>query len=69
LYYDTVTVSVSDSLVDTSFDYLVVCDQGKLRAFDVNFLVLFAIAVLILIIAIKTPPLLILKDMTEEEEE
>jgi hypothetical protein len=38
----------------------VVCDAGKLRAFDINFLVLFAIAVIILVIAIKTPPLLIL---------
>ena len=62
-------VTVSDSLVDTSFNYLVVCDQSKLRAFDVNFLVLFAIAVAILVVAIKTPPLLLLKDMTEEEEE
>jgi cytosine/uracil/thiamine/allantoin permease len=35
----------------------------------VNFLVLFAIAIGIIVLAIKTPPLLIFKDMTTEEQE
>lgn len=51
------------------FEYLVICDADKLRGFDINFLVLFAIAIGIIILAIKTPPLLIFKDMTVEEQE
>lgn len=48
---------------------MVVCDSDKLRSFDINFLVLFGIAIGIIVIAIKTPPLLVFKDMTEEEQE
>jgi len=49
------------------FEYMVVCDKDHLTKFDANFLVLFGIAITIIIVAIKTPPLLIFKDMTEEE--
>ena len=48
---------------------MVVCDKEQLMKFDMNFLVLFGIAITIIIVAIKTPPLLIFKDMTEEEQE
>jgi len=68
-YYDTIRVILSDSLTskDIAFEYMVVCDSDKLRSFDINFLVLFGIAIGIIIIAIKTPPLLVFRDMTEEE--
>jgi len=46
------------------FEYMIVCDGDRLKAFDLNFLVLFGIAVGIIVLAIKTPPLLIFKDMT-----
>ena len=46
------------------FDYMVVCDKERLTKFDANFLVLFGIAIAIIIVAIKTPPLLIFNDMT-----
>ena len=49
------------------FEYMVVCDKERLTKFDINFLVLFGIAITIIVIAIKTPPLLIFKDMTDEE--
>ena len=51
------------------FEYMVVCDKEHLSRFDMNFLVLFGIAISIIVVAIKTPPLLIFKDMTEEEQE
>lgn len=43
------------------------CDPERLGGFDLNFLALFGIAVGIIVLAIKTPPLLIFNDMTEEE--
>ncbi len=43
------------------------CDANRLRGFDLNFLVLFAMAVGIIVLAIKTPQPLIFNDMTEEE--
>jgi len=49
------------------FEYMVVCDKERLTKFDINFLVLFGIAITIIVIAIKTPPLLIFKDMIDEE--
>ena len=49
------------------FEFLVICDSNRLKGFDVNFLALFAIAIGIIVLAIKTPPLLIFKDMTVEE--
>ena len=68
-YYDTVRV-VADSYGEKAvFEYLIICDANQMRAFDVNFLVLFAIAIGIIVLAIKTPPLLIFKDMTTEEQE
>ena len=51
------------------FEYMVVCDKDRLTQFDANFLVLFGIAIAIIIVAIKTPPLLIFNDMTQEEQE
>lgn len=56
-YYDTVIVVVGDSKQeqDVIFEYLVICDADRLKAFDINFLVLFAIAIAIVIAAIKTP--------------
>jgi hypothetical protein len=69
-YFDTVRVILSDptfSNEEIIYEYMVVCDPSKLGAFDINFLVLFGIAVGIIVLAIKTPPLLMLKDMTEEE--
>ena len=70
-YYDTISVMVSDSSFgaqpEIQFNYIVVCDSDKLRGFDLNFLVLFFIAIGIISIAINSPPLLIFKDMTEEE--
>ena len=68
-YFDTVRVIASDtqSSEEVIFEYIVVCDAEKLGAFDLNFLVLFAIAIGIIILAIKTPPLLIFNDMTQEE--
>ena len=70
-YYDTVRVILSDSTStdEVVFEYMIVCDSDRLRAFDVNFLVLFGMAIGIIVLAIKTPPLLIFKDMTEEEQE
>ena len=69
-YYDTVRVLIqhqdSEEIV---FEYLVICDAAKLRQFDINFLVLFAIAIAIEVIAIKTPPLLIFNEMTDQEQE
>ena len=46
------------------FDYMVVCDKERLTQFDANFLVLFGIAITIIIVATKTPQLLIFNDMT-----
>ena len=46
------------------FDYMVVCDKERLTQFDANFLVLFGIAITIIIVATKTPPLMIFNDMT-----
>ena len=40
-----------------------------LRSFDINFLVLFLLAILCQIIAIKTPQFLLFDDMSAEEEE
>lgn len=68
-YFDTVSVTISDGLAENTFEYLVVCDPGQLRSFDINFIVLFVIAVAVVIIAIKTPPFLIFNDMTEEEQD
>jgi hypothetical protein len=73
-YYDTIRVLVEDSQSfgkesELVFEYMVVCDKERLTRFDLNFLVLFGIAIGIIVIAIKTPPLLIFKDMTEEEQE
>jgi hypothetical protein len=70
-YYDTVTVMISEnsfgSEPDIQYKFIVVCDGDRLRGFDLNFLVLFFIAIGIIALAIKSPPLLIFKDMTEEE--
>jgi hypothetical protein len=69
-YYDTVSVKVTDgSGFSTNFEYLVVCDSAKLRGFDINFLVLFGIAVLVLVIVIKTPPFLVFNEMSPQEQE
>lgn len=73
-YYDTIRVMVQDAkgFGDEDgivFEYMVVCDREQLMKFDMNFLVLFSIAIAIIIVAIKTPPLLIFKDMTDEEQE
>lgn len=59
-----VIASDTQSSEEVLFEYIVVCDSEKLGAFDLNFLVLFAIAIGIIILAIKTPPLLIFNDMT-----
>jgi hypothetical protein len=45
----------------------VICDAGLLRQFDLNFIVLFAIAIIVVVVSIKTPPLLVFNEMTEEE--
>jgi hypothetical protein len=72
-YFDSVKVLISTtaeqlgSSGDVVFEFKVVCDSGKLGGFDLNFLALFGIAVGIIVLAIKTPPLLIFNDMTEEE--
>ena len=72
-YYDTVRVTLAEVVGGTEsnsklqFEYLVVCEPDKLRSFDINFLVLFGIAVGVVVLAIKTPPLMILREMTEEE--
>ena len=66
-YYDTVKVTVSDSIDSISFDYIIVCSVESLKGLDINFLVLFGIAIGIVVLSIKTPPLLIFKDMTEDE--
>lgn len=67
-YYDTVRVSVSSGSHDElEFEYIVVCDAATLRSFDINFLVLFAIAVLIIVAVIKSPPLQVMNELTDEE--
>lgn len=71
-YYDTVKVIVSPysdggSDQDLVFGFKVVCDAERLGGFDLNFVVLFGIAIGIIVLAVKTPPLLIFNDMTEEE--
>jgi hypothetical protein len=58
-------LSEGDSAI--AFEYLVVCDSSRLRAFDINFILLFVIAITVVVIAIKTPPLLIFREMTQEE--
>jgi hypothetical protein len=68
-YYDTVRVQVTEGKSEIEFEFLVVCDASRLSKFDINFLVLFAIAVGVVVIAIKTPPLLVFSDMTSEEQE
>ena len=72
-YYDKVTVKVGEKSfgaeAQISYEFMVVCDGDRLRGFDLNFLVLFFIAVGIIALSIKTPPLLIFKNMTEEEQE
>ncbi|CDW78511.1 signal peptide peptidase [Stylonychia lemnae] len=68
-YYDTLLVTISSGTDQISFDFIVVCDANQLRGFDINFLVLFGIAVLVLVIVIKTPPLQMLGQMTQEEQE
>ena len=73
-YYDTIRVMVQDQSSfgvdsDVVFEYMVVCDKDHLTRFDANFLVLFGMAIAIIVVAIKTPPLLIYKDMTDEEQE
>ncbi len=72
-YYDKVSVMLAENSFGAKpqiqYEFIVVCDGDKLRGFDLNFLVLFLIAVSIIAIAIKTPPLLIFNDMTEEEQE
>ncbi len=54
-YFDTVYISLSDGNSEVLFNYIIVCDPPQLRGFDINFLVLFGLAVLCQIIAIKTP--------------
>jgi hypothetical protein len=69
-YYDEIKIKVGErygSSEEIVFGYKVVCDASKLGAFDLNFVVLFAIAIGIIVLAIKTPPLLIFNDMTDEE--
>ncbi len=45
-YFDTVLVSISDDTSSIMFEFIVVCDPPRLRSFDINFLVLFGLAVL-----------------------
>jgi hypothetical protein len=54
-------------LDEIAFEYMIICDAERTKSFDVNFLLLFGIAVGIIVLAIKTPPLLIFNDMTFEE--
>lgn len=54
-YFDTVVVTLSDDISNVMFEFIVVCDPPRLRSFDINFLVLFALAVLCQVVAIKTP--------------
>ena len=75
-YYDSVKVLISTTEQlgssgdeDIVFEFKVVCDPERLGGFDLNFVALFGIAVGIIVLAIKTPPLLIFNDMTEEERE
>ena len=54
-YYDTVYITVSDSSSEINLEYIIICDQPKLRSFDLNFIALFGIAVIVVILAVKTP--------------
>ena len=66
-YYDKILVTLKKGEATSTFEYTVVCDQERLRGFDVNFLVLFGIAVLVLVIVIKTNPLLVFNEMSPQE--
>ena len=67
-YYDTVRVSISSGSKEIEYEFLVVCDANKLRSFDLNFVVLFGIAVLIIVAVIKTPPLEIMNELSASEQ-
>lgn len=64
-----VIVADGYSGAEITYEYIVVCDSNRLRGFDLNFLVLFAMAVGIIVLAVKTPQPLIFNDMTDEERE
>lgn len=66
-YYDTIRVILSEGESAITFEYLIVCDPSQLRSFDLNFVMLFVIAISVVVISIKTPPLLIFREMTQEE--
>ena len=67
-YYDTVKVKVNSGEFNADYEYLVICDASQMRGFDINFLILFGIAVLVIVVVIKTPPFLIFNEMTSEEQ-
>jgi hypothetical protein len=54
-YFDTVFIQLSDESSSIFFEYIMVCDVPQLKSFDINFVVLFLMAIAIVVIAIKTP--------------
>ena len=49
------------------FMYKTICEPAILKAFDFNFVLLFALAVVIVFVAFHTPELKIVREMTKEE--
>lgn len=66
-YFDNIKVKISTGDYNAEFEYVVICDATQSRGFDINFLILFGIAVAVIIVVIKTPPFLIFNEMTAAE--
>ena len=66
-YFDTVIVRVQDDTSSIYFEYIMVCDPPQLRSFDLNFVLLFLLAIAVVVIAIKTPELMALNELSNEE--
>lgn len=54
-YFDTVVLHLSDDTSSIDFEYIIVCDPPQLKNFDLNFVLLFLIAIAVVVVAIKTP--------------
>jgi hypothetical protein len=54
-YFDTVLLKLFDDSSEVYFEYIMVCDPPQLKSFDLNFVLLFLIAIAVVVVAIKTP--------------